>query len=1185
MAKKLISIVLTFCILVSCVAIGSFSTQAATSSSGVDYGLVDNIQYGNILHCWNWSANNIRRNLVKIAEQGFTAIQTSPLQLMKESIYESWSTVSASWWSMYQPIGFMVDDKGWGLATKDQLIALCNEAHALNIKVIVDVVFNHLANDYHLGTINPQVPDDIKNDSSCWHSPLDYTISDYSDRYQVTHYALTELPDLNTSSSKIQWYAASYLKELIYCGVDGFRFDAAKHIETPADGFGSEFWYNVLSEASSYASSTRGFTPFYYGEILDDIQGGGGIGGYTYYMSVTDNGWSKTIREGVLNTNSSAVAHSGPHNGASADKVVLWNESHDEFATSENWTRDIGDWNMRKVWAACGTKNQTPALFLARPNDWTSTKIGDADETGWTSVEVKAVNQFKNYFAGQSEYSANYDNFAYMMRGNSGCVIVDTGSGSNSWASVPTNGVLADGTYKDQISGNTFTVSGGWLYGQMGQSGISVIYNAGPQVSVWPATKAYRTDSIEVTLYYENAGKGFYSTDGWNYTQFNYGDKITLGANASVGDTTMLYVKSENMWGTQSNVETYAYWKQDPNQSQKLFFDKSKTDWGDVYAYVYDKESGNYATAWPGIKMSVDDNTDLMYCDIPNGFENAWVIFNDYGYHQAPVNGYGYKLNAETQIWYNDNALHSYYAPTTEGLSGTLYVKDTSGWSSDAKLMAYVWTGSSTGWAELTQYDGAVYKATLPSGTWKHLQVVRVDGSYTGTDYWSNCWNTSSSQMIPTGCNYFEMYEGWTGVSGSWGTYTDTGSTSTTASTAATTESTAATTESTSATTEATETTTEAIVTDYYLAGTFNNWSETDTPMVMSDGYASTTMALEAGTYEFKIIDNGNWYGYSSTISDVTSSSGVTMRSSADNATFTAEGGTYTFTYNTTSKKLVVTKETTTTEATEPVDTDYYLAGSFNDWSTTATPMTLSDDVATATVTLDNGSYEFKIVDCGTWYGYSTELSNTTNTSGVTMKTSDGNAVLNASGGTYTFSYYPSTKKLVIAYSSSGTDDNYNNGGSSDTTNPSNSEVIITDPTNPDDKTPCESHTFDDGEVTKKATYTEKGKKVFTCLECGSTKTVSIAKLKLAKPTVKVTAGAKSISVKYTRVKGATGFQVKYKIGGEVVTKTFKTKKSATKLIKNLAKGNYKVRVRAFVKANGKKAFSKWTKQTKVNVK
>ena len=186
---------------------------------------------------------------------------------------------------------------------------------------------------------------------------------------------------------------------------------------------------------------------------------------------------------------------------------------------------------MRKVWAAVGARNQNAGLFLARPSNWTSTKMGEADETGWASVEVQAVNRFKNYFAGQSEYLAAYGNFAYNVRGNSGAVIVDTGGGGNSWASVPTYGNMAAGTYKDQISGNTFTVgSDGWLYGQMGQSGIAVIYNCGPGASVTPGTKAYRTDTLTLTLNISDADHGRYSFDGYNYTDFSNGTQITIGA-------------------------------------------------------------------------------------------------------------------------------------------------------------------------------------------------------------------------------------------------------------------------------------------------------------------------------------------------------------------------------------------------------------------------------------------------------------------------------------------------------------------------------------------------------------------------------------------------------------------------------------------------------------------------------
>ena len=37
---------------------------------------------------------------------------------------------------------------------------------------------------------------------------------------------------------------------------------------------------------------------------------------------------------------------------------------------------------------------------------------------------------------------------------------------------------MTDGTYKDQITGNTFRVSGGTITGRIGSTGIAVVYNA-----------------------------------------------------------------------------------------------------------------------------------------------------------------------------------------------------------------------------------------------------------------------------------------------------------------------------------------------------------------------------------------------------------------------------------------------------------------------------------------------------------------------------------------------------------------------------------------------------------------------------------------------------------------------------------------------------------------------------------
>jgi len=107
------------------------------------------------------------------------------------------------------------------------------------------------------------------------------------------------------------------------------------------------------------------------------------------------------------------------------------------------------------------------------------------------------------------------------------------------------------------------------------------------------------------------------------------------------------------------------------------------------------------------------------------------------------------------------------------------------------------------------------------------------------------------------------------------------------------------------------------------------------------------------------------------------------------------------------------------------------------------------------------------------------------------------------------------------------------------------------------------------------------------CKNCGVVieKGEVIAKLTLKAPKFKLTKGKKRFKVKYTKVAGATGFQIRYKIKGKWKTKTFNAKKNATKTIKKLKKGNYQVQIRAMIKSGSKKAYSAWTKSKKVKVK
>ena len=266
MNKKITSFVLAVCMLLSCVAVGSFSASAAEADEtvaaaaedevGADYGLSKTIEGAQILQCFNWSYQGIKNNMKKIAEQGFTAVQTSPIQSAKEGT--TGKSMSTNWWVYYQPANFKIEtNSNNALGTKNDFKAMCDEAHKYGVKVVVDAVLNHMANDGN-NTISGVVPADLRNDGSCWHSVTENT-SNWKNRWDITHKCMDGLPDLNTGNSKVQNYEIAFLKECIDCGADGFRFDGAKHIEVPNDNdnAGSNFWSRVLGETTSYARYQR----------------------------------------------------------------------------------------------------------------------------------------------------------------------------------------------------------------------------------------------------------------------------------------------------------------------------------------------------------------------------------------------------------------------------------------------------------------------------------------------------------------------------------------------------------------------------------------------------------------------------------------------------------------------------------------------------------------------------------------------------------------------------------------------------------------------------------------------------------------------------------------------------------------------------------------------------------------
>ncbi len=637
MQKRVLCTFMVLIIVLSCVFTGQFVSNAVTAeeteSAAGSYGLADNVQDGQVLQCWNWSFNSIKNNMAKIAQQGFSAIQTSPIQQTKESI--NGKTMN-DWWLLYQPAYFKIDTiNANGLGTKAEFTAMCTEAHKYGVKVLVDAVLNHMG-DNGGNNISTQVDPELRNNPSCWHNIS--INSSYTSRYDITQYCMNKLPDLNTANTTVQNKAIGFLKECIDCGADGFRFDGAKHIETPVDSnCASNFWPNVLSATTSHAQSTRGITPYYYGEVLNEVTGTNDRGvaskvlnSYESYMSVTVNTLSDDVCTKINSGNASAAARNDFYfmDGVQAnpDKAMLWNESHDTYASGSTSGRNTTV--MNKTWAVVGARSKASAMYFARPSSL-NTRVGTADATGWTNAEVKAVNQFKNYFIGQSEHLTYSGNIVYNERGTSGIVLTNC-SGTSTDVSVPVSKIKS-GTYTDQITGNKFTVSSGRISGKIGSTGVAVVYNAtpaGPSASVTPGSSTYKTDSLTLTLNYSNATSGQYSVDGSAYKTYTNGQTITIGAGKAYDTVTTVKVKASDGTSTSSEA-TYTYTKADPSKTPTIYFDNSSYKWSKVYVYVYNSEGTAENAEWPGVEMQYDSQTGYYKYELPESFYDGNAMFTE----------------------------------------------------------------------------------------------------------------------------------------------------------------------------------------------------------------------------------------------------------------------------------------------------------------------------------------------------------------------------------------------------------------------------------------------------------------------------------------------------------------------------------------------------------------------------
>ena len=669
------------------VTLGSGSFEE--SSSIADCFTANSIEDGNIFHAWNWHMSVIEENLQNIKNAGYTAVQTSPMQPQKD-YWSGGDTAKAGWWKLYQPLGFVVapDDCDNAIGTKSDLQSMVTKAHNIGLKVIVDVVANHLAGSktqlYKTTNGFPGVEvyeptifgtNGTVAGGAMLHSE---TSNDATDSSHTTNGAIG-LPDLNTHDPYVQQRVLSLLKEYIDLGVDGFRFDAAKHIETDnsSEPCGpSQFWPTVVGGARAYAEG-KGQEIYCYGEILNGCGNNRSYDWYLPYMDVIANKCGNNLR-GSFNSGTAAASSSyNPTSYQSGENCVVWAESHDTYANDEHESPDTPISNINKTYAIMGSRNGAKALYLARPTDtagtsaWTScqTKLGEKGSDAYKLAEVAAVNKFRNYWGTAQEYLANNSNFAQVVRYNdteSGMVLVNASSGT-SVSNVAVPDVMKNGTYTDLVSGNTFTVAGGKVSGTMASCGIAVLYANGGTGTVSiddDIEDLFYTETETATYTIKNAVSATLTVDGETYN-ITSGATLTFGNYMNVSDSLTVTIKAKDS----NNVETtkqFVYMRIPAPIVYTVTLTKPEGWANTIYAYMYGSTDKN--ATWPGKAMTAEGDTYSITFTSFEDYEH--IIFSD-GTYQSE----------ELEL---DSANASYAAQAVT----TAHFVNTVGWSN---VYAYIW--------------------------------------------------------------------------------------------------------------------------------------------------------------------------------------------------------------------------------------------------------------------------------------------------------------------------------------------------------------------------------------------------------------------------------------------------------------------------------------------------------------
>lgn len=440
-----------------------------------------------ILHAWCWSFNTIRENIADIAEAGYTIVQTSPAQ---HCVTGTWGDEEGGnqlfghgrWYYHYQPTAWKIGNQHVG--TEDDLKALCAEASKYGIRVIVDVLPNHTAIDQ--SKVEPEMDEAVGGHENLYHANGLTPIRNYNDRFQCTTGEMGGLPDVNTENPDFQAYYLGYVNELLACGVRGFRYDTAKHIGLPSDPRDekspeNDFWDVATGRkaANGVSLALPADSLFIYGEVLQSRNVKEDE--YAEYMGLTASSLGHKLRRDLDAANWQKFDPVDYSHKAAPSKLITWVESHDTYC-NDHESAHLSNEQIRAAWVYLTARQFGTPLFYSRPDGsdgpnkdyWGNNVAGAKGNDEFKHPAVAAANRFRAAMKGMPEDISflNDGAVAQVVRGGKGAALINI-TGEEQAIEAETS--LADGRYKDAVSGLRFKVRKGVITGRLEAYGTYIL--------------------------------------------------------------------------------------------------------------------------------------------------------------------------------------------------------------------------------------------------------------------------------------------------------------------------------------------------------------------------------------------------------------------------------------------------------------------------------------------------------------------------------------------------------------------------------------------------------------------------------------------------------------------------------------------------------------------------------------